>query len=584
MRLNLIQTPVLFLITCTTLAFTATLSAAPQLVLSSASVGPIHVFPGSNGTTQAVQAQNAGTGMLNLSATASATWLAAGVGGPGPCKLSQNVGTCYPITIALNTAALSAGVYTGYITLTDPNAIDSPQTITVTVNVAGIPSSLTFYITPTGGPAPTAFTPVVPQATVTGVATTQSGGNWLLFTTGGIASSGDIIQASAQNGQAPGTYNGTVVLTGSNPADNKTVNVTLNVTQSPIIQPIVTPILLSAFPGGANATATVPLNNIGAGTLTITAASSTGSFLTAAMSSANSILLTANPGTLSPGFYTGTVTVTSNAANNSQISIPVVFTVETAAAPLISDAGVTNIANFIAEAAAPGEILAVFGNQLAAPGTSAQNPGLPPLATMLGGVQVLVNGTPAPLYFASPGQVNFQLPYEAPVGQTATIQVVSNGTAGNLRPLSVSAIVPRELVWPASVISGGYGIIVNQDGSLTLPNPVTGFVTHAAKPNDTITIYCEALGQTTPAAVTGAAATSTQPFETVPNVTVTFGGLFEGVQTTANAFFAGLTPTAVGLYQVDVTIPANVPLGSAVGVTLNVGGMSSNPVNIAIAH
>jgi uncharacterized protein (TIGR03437 family) len=371
-----------------------------------------------------------------------------------------------------------------------------------------------------------------------------------------------------------------VVLTGSNPADNQTINVTLNVTSSPIIQPIVTPILLTS----ANATAAVPFNNIGSGTLTITAAtasSSTGSFLSASVSNANTVSLSANPGTLAPGYYTGAVTLTSNAANDSQISVPVVFTVEKAGTPVIYSAGVTNIANFIAESAAPGEILAVFGDQLAAPGTLAQNPGLPPLATTLGGVQVLVNGTPAPLYFASPGQVNFQLPYEATAPQTATIQVVSNGTPGNLRPLNVTPIIPRLLVWQPNVISGGYGIVVNQDYSLTLPNPVAGFVTHAAQPGDTITIYCEALGETTPPAVTGAAASGTT-LETIPNVTVTFGGLFEGTQATAAAAFAGLTPTAVGLYQVDVTIPANVPLGSGVSITVNLNGVSSNPVLIDI--
>jgi len=146
----------------------------------------------------------------------------------------------------------------------------------------------------------------------------------------------------------------------------------------------------------------------------------------------------------------------------------------------------------------------------------------------------------------------------------------------------VSPIVPRVLVWGPNVISGSYGIIVNTDGSLTLPSAVSGFTTHAAKPGDTLTIYCVGFGQTTPPAVTGAAATSTMPLESVPNVTVTFGGLFEGTPTTATALFAGLTPTAVGLYQVDVTIPANVPTGTAVSVTVNVGGVATNPVNIDI--
>ncbi len=251
-----------------------------------------------------------------------------------------------------------------------------------------------------------------------------------MFTSGGIFASGYIVQVTAQNGQAPGSYTGSVVLTGANPADNQTIAVTLNVTSSPIVQPITAPVLLTGFAGGASATTPVSFNNIGAGALAITAASassSTGSFLSASVSSANVVTVTAAPGSLSPGFYTGTVTITSNAANNSQISVPIVFTVEAGGIPVIYSAGITNIANFAAESAAPGEIVAVFGDQLAPQGTLAQNPGLPPLATTLGTVQVLVNNTPAPLYFVSPGQVNFQLPYEVPIGQVATVQVVSNG-------------------------------------------------------------------------------------------------------------------------------------------------------------
>jgi uncharacterized protein (TIGR03437 family) len=257
--------------------------------------------------------------------------------------------------------------------------------------------------------------------------------------------------------------------------------------------------------------------------------------------------------------------------------------VETAGTPLIYSGGITNIGNFSADSAAPGEILAIFGDQLAAPGTSAQNPGLPPLATTLGSVQVLVNNVPAPLYFVSPGQVNFQLPYEAPTGQVTSVQVVSKGTPGNLRPLSVIASVPRLLVWPASIVSGNYGIVVNQDFSLVLSSPVTGFSTHPAKVGDTITIYCTGLGQTNPVGVTGAAATSS-PLQSISNVTISFGGLFTGNPITTNAFFAGLTPTAVGLYQVNVTIPAGVPTGAAVPVTVNVKGAFSNAVNIPISQ
>src|SRR5580693_4133556 len=85
------------------LTFAATLSAAPQLGLSKSSTGAIHVFPGTNGTAQIVQAYNLGSGSLNLSSTVSASWLSAGVGTAQTCNLGS--GTCNPITISLNTSA-----------------------------------------------------------------------------------------------------------------------------------------------------------------------------------------------------------------------------------------------------------------------------------------------------------------------------------------------------------------------------------------------------------------------------------------------------------------------------------------------
>jgi hypothetical protein len=165
------------------LVFAATLSAAPQLVLDITSTrGVVTIFPGSNGPNLVDQAYNVGTGSLNLSATVSSTWLAVSVEASQICAAPAK--TCYPILISLNTATLPAGQYTGFITVADPKAVDSPQQITVTVNIAGIPSSLNFYLTPapTGSNyLPSDFADVFTHGTVTGTATTQSGGNWLSF-------------------------------------------------------------------------------------------------------------------------------------------------------------------------------------------------------------------------------------------------------------------------------------------------------------------------------------------------------------------------------------------------------------------
>jgi hypothetical protein len=73
------------------------LSAAPRLVLSTAVVGP----------------------------SASASWLSATIGASQACTTRS--GNCLPVNIALNTGSLALGAYTESVTLTNPNAVDSPQ-------------------------------------------------------------------------------------------------------------------------------------------------------------------------------------------------------------------------------------------------------------------------------------------------------------------------------------------------------------------------------------------------------------------------------------------------------------------------
>ena len=58
---------------------------------------------------------------------------------------------------------------------------------------------------------------------------------------------------------------------------------------------------------------------------------------------------------------------------------------------------------------------------------------------------------------------------------------------------------------------------------------------------------------------------------------VTIGGI------PANVQFSGLTPTAVGLYQINAVVPSNVPPGTAVPVVVTVGTQSSQlGVTIAV--
>lgn len=574
------------------LTFVSALMAAPRLSLSATTVGPVNIAAGTNGPGQTVQAYNLGTGSLNLTATTSASWLAATVGSQTAC--AQASGGCYTVSIALNTASLAGGTYTEYVTLTDPNAVDSPQSIAVTVNTAPVPSTLTAYVTQTepNGTNPVAYFDIFTSGTgITGKVTTQSGGNWLQFLNGasGLISSPApwIIEVAAQTGQVAGTYTGTVAISGSSVAsDNKTINVTMIVTNSPIISlGANTTVQLSGYVGGPAQSSTVSFVNNAFGTnLSVTGATGSASFLSATVSSPGSITISANPAGLPAGITSGTVTIASNAANNSQISIPVELTVGPAGVPSILTGGIVNAANFDATAVSQGDIVSIFGTQLAPAGTNATNSSTP-LATTLGGTQVLVNGVPAPLYYVGAGQINFQIPYSASTSQVAPVQVVANGTASNQRSVTVNGVAPRILNFDA-FLAGNYGAIVNGgDGSLTLPSgtSIPGFKTHPAKPGDIIVIYGIGFGQTTPGAVEGQAAPSTSPLESLANVSAAFGGAFSGTAVSGGVLFTGLTPTAVGLYQVNVTVPSTSPLGALVPVTLIVNGVQSNVAYLAVS-
>ena len=160
-------------------------------LVSGAESGPVSASVGVAPAPQVVEAYNAGSGSLALSATpaAGATWLTASVGAARACSTTTAASSCIPLTFTLATGSLAAGMYTGSVTISDANnAVDSPQIITVTVQVGGgvpIPSAdPPIYVAP-GTTASVAFST---NNMIQGHPTTQSGGNWLSLVLEGTGS------------------------------------------------------------------------------------------------------------------------------------------------------------------------------------------------------------------------------------------------------------------------------------------------------------------------------------------------------------------------------------------------------------
>ena len=560
--------------TATTLLTSA--YAAPTLRLTNSAVGPISIAAGGSAAGPLVEAYNAGDGSLSLSAQSSASWLSASIGGQTTCKTqpAPPASSCIPIQIQVNAGGMAASTtpYTGIITITAPDTIDAPQTITVTASVGGtVPSSVNVYVAPGTEQDVTFYT----NSMLSGQSKTSDGASWLSLALQGTGSFRFAlpyyIRVVPQANQTSGTYSGTITTSGSNFAgDNKTIAVTMQVTTQPIAQASPSQLNMTLAQGAPPVTLGVALNNTGQGTLTVQSALSSAQGVTASVISGGAAAKF-DPGSLAPGTYTGALTITSNAVNGP-VTVPVSFTVESKGPPSIPFQGVVDDAIFGAgDAVTPGDIVALFGDQLFfSAGTLGSGS---PLGTTIGATQVLVNGKAAPLFYASYGQINLQIPVETALG-TAQVQVVRDGLPSNTVSLAIANRAARLLM----IGVGSYGAIENLDFSIPMPiGSFPGVNTHPAHIGDTLTLFGIGMGATSPAAGTGAAPASAASLNSTP---IVFFGDFAAEP--ATPLYAGVTPGFAGLYQVNVTIPDGVPPGNVDVRLMFPDGTVSNPVQIAV--
>ena len=224
----------------------------------------------------------------------------------------------------------------------------------------------------------------------------------------------------------------------------------------------------------------------------------------------------------------------------------------------------------------PGSWIEIYGASLATAsrqwGTADFNGNEAP--TSLNGTKVSINGQPAYVYYISPGQIDVQVP----AGVSTGIQLMTVTSPGGTSPIYEVVVNEVEPGFdaPASLNVGGtqYVAALFSDGAYALPTgAITGLDSRPAKPGDLITLYGVGFGPVTPNIPPGQIA---QGDTSLANFTISIGGV------PASLAYAGLSPTFVGLYQFDVTVP-QVAAGNAVPVTFTLGGVSgTQTLNIAV--
>ena len=240
--------------------------------------------------------------------------------------------------------------------------------------------------------------------------------------------------------------------------------------------------------------------------------------------------------------------------------------------PSINASGIVNGASFNASVAG-GSIASVFGTNLASSESFASSV---PLPTTLGGGTVQINGIPAPLFYVSPAQINFQAPWELLGQSQASITVTVAGVTSTAQAINIAAFAPG-LFAVNSQGTGQGAVLIAATGEIAAPlGSIAGRATRPVQRGEYLSIYCSGLGPVANQPVNGAASPANALPTTMNTPTVTIGGV------TAIVSFSGLAPGFVALYQVNVQVPDNAPTGNAVSVVLTIGGATSNTVTVAV--
>ncbi len=289
-----------------------------------------------------------------------------------------------------------------------------------------------------------------------------------------------------------------------------------------------------------------------------------------------------------PGFYLVVAqTPATITSGNQSVTVSVGgLTSNSAFLPLTTGgavSSVTNAATYIDPslpngAIAQGAIAVATGKNLG-PSTLTIDP-KPFQNTTLSGtsVAITVGGTTvdALMYYTSFSQIAFLVPSNTPTG-TGTVIVTYAGQPGAPVPI---VITPNNVgIFTVTSDGQGAGIVTYPDYSLVSatkaancggPNTTCG----AANSGDVLIIWATGLGP-----VNGSDASGAGLGENMPQIPLTVW--LGGVQMQAS--YQGRSGCCVGEDQIVFTVPANVPLGCAVPLFVQIGNQISNSVALPVA-
>jgi len=228
--------------------------------------------------------------------------------------------------------------------------------------------------------------------------------------------------------------------------------------------------------------------------------------------------------------------------------------------PAIGEGGVISLSSFGRYGyAAPGSLIEIYGSNLGGnasrgwTGSDFRDNAAP---TSLEGVSVNIGGQQAFVAFVSPGQINVQVPAGVATDRPANVVVTAKGAesapvALPMRPLAPGLLAPPEF----KVEDRQYvAAIHSATGEFVTNGKVPNQPNAPAMPGEILVIYAIGLGPLD----------SSTPFagQIVKEATKIRASIEIKIgDQTAEVLYAGLAPELVGIYQINVRVPAGLAAG-----------------------
>jgi uncharacterized protein (TIGR03437 family) len=242
----------------------------------------------------------------------------------------------------------------------------------------------------------------------------------------------------------------------------------------------------------------------------------------------------------------------------SGLSIINLSAVPASARPLPNKNGTVNLGSY-QTAIAPNGLISIFGQDLAASAVASSTP----LPLILGGTCVTLNNIALPLFMASPGQINAQVPPGTAAGNfPLVVRSIANQAESAPQQVAISKYAPAVLVDFTGQI-----LLFHADGSYVNKN-------NPANRDEPLVMYAVGLGATTGGSVSAGLPSPASPLAVSPTAAVYFGDP-TWVQAAIIVDFAGLAPGMIGVYQLNLRVPGFHISGDSLLVTITAGGVSS---------